>query len=222
MVKSLDERFLSSYLIGVSVILLLGVPGCVATRGWVHEQMTPMAERVSDVETRVGQSETKLMQVNGRADSALDRLDHLRLEKRFVLNLREGANFAFDSAALTSETRSQIDHFIAGLKEANDTLLVVAGHTDSTGSEGYNYELGQKRAMNVARHLVTRKGLDPLRVTVVSYGASVPLGNNRTSEGRRKNRRIEILVYKENITSSSGGQRLELQRSGPSSLNESS
>jgi hypothetical protein len=71
MVKSLDERFLSSYLIGVSVILLLGVPGCVATRGWVHEQMTPMAERVSDVETRVGQSETKLMQVNGRADSAL-------------------------------------------------------------------------------------------------------------------------------------------------------
>jgi flagellar motor protein MotB len=65
----------------------------------------------------------------------------------------------------------------------------------------------------VSKYLVTRKGLDPLRVTLVSYGASVPLGDNGTSEGRRQNRRIEILVYKEDITSSPGGQRLALQRS---------
>jgi len=62
MVKSLNERLLSSYLVGV--ILLLSVPGCVATRGWVHEQMTPMAERVSEVEARVEQSETQLIQLS--------------------------------------------------------------------------------------------------------------------------------------------------------------
>src|SRR5688572_11062357 len=107
MVKSLNEGPLSPYLIGV--ILLLSVPGCVATKGWVHEQMTPMAGRVSEVETRVGQNEAKLMHVNTRADRALDRLDHLRLEKRFVLNLGDGTNFAFDSATLTSETRRKID-----------------------------------------------------------------------------------------------------------------
>jgi flagellar motor protein MotB len=66
----------------------------------------------------------------------------------------------------------------------------------------------------VARYLISRKGMDPLRVTAVSYGANAPLADNTTREGRRKNRRIEILVYKESITSSPGQQRLDLERAG--------
>jgi OmpA-OmpF porin, OOP family len=88
------------------------------------------------------------------------------------------------------------------------------GHTDSRGSEDYNFELGQKRATIVARYLISRRGMDPLRVMAVSYGASTPLADNTTQEGRRKNRRIEILVYKESITSSPERQRLGLKRTG--------
>ncbi|TMA59663.1 MAG: OmpA family protein [Deltaproteobacteria bacterium] len=180
------------------ILLLLGVQGCLATRGWVTEQMAPLEGRVSNVETRLGQTEAK-------ADQALDRLDHLRLERRFVLNLKEGANFPFNSDALTPETRSQIDGFLSDLKETDDAIFLVAGHTDNLGSEAYNYELGQKRAASVARYLIAHKRLDPLRVTAVSYGKSAPIADNATREGRRKNRRIEILVYKEAITASSGG-----------------
>jgi len=180
------------------ILLLLGVQGCLATRGWVTEQMAPLEGRVSNVETRLGQTEAK-------ADQALDRLDHLRLERRFVLNLKEGANFPFNSDALTPETRSQIDGFLSDLKETDDAIFLVAGHTDNVGSEAYNYELGQKRAASVARYLIAHKRLDPLRVTAVSYGKSAPIADNATREGRRKNRRIEILVYKEAITASSGG-----------------
>ena len=180
------------------ILLLLGVQGCLATRGWVTEQMAPLEGRVSNVETRLGQTEAK-------ADQALDRLDHLRLERRFVLNLKEGANFPFNSDSLTPETRSQIDGFLSDLKETDDAIFLVAGHTDNAGSEAYNYELGQKRAASVARYLIAHKRLDPLRVTAVSYGKSAPIADNATREGRRKNRRIEILVYKEAITASSGG-----------------
>ena len=180
------------------ILLLLGVQGCLATRGWVTEQMAPLEGRVSNVETRLGQTEAK-------ADQALDRLDHLRLERRFVLYLKEGANFPFNSDALTPETRSQIDGFLSDLKETDDAIFLVAGHTDNVGSEAYNYELGQKRAASVARYLIAHKRLDPLRVTAVSYGKSAPIADNATREGRRKNRRIEILVYKEAITASSGG-----------------
>jgi len=127
------------------------------------------------------------------------------LERRFVLNLKEGANFPFNSNALTPETRSQIDGFLSDLKETDDAIFLVAGHTDNVGSEAYNYELGQKRAASVARYLIAHKRLDPLRVTAVSYGKSAPIADNATREGRRKNRRIEILVYKEAITASSGG-----------------
>lgn len=183
--------------------LVLGIPfvlslqGCLATQGWVTEQINPLAERVSAVETHLGQTDAK-------ADEALDRLDHLRLEKRFVLDLKEGANFALNSDALTADVRRQIDGFLSDLKETDDAVFLVAGHTDSTGPDGHNYELGQKRAASVARYLITHDGIDPLRVTAVSYGENSPLADNATAEGRRKNRRVEILVYKEAIRSSAG------------------
>jgi peptidoglycan-associated lipoprotein len=201
-------------LCGLAVPLLLGLTGCLATQGWVQKQMTPLGERVSDVEGRLGHSEARRQLVSGKADVALDRLDNLRVERRYVLNLKDGAQFDVDSAAMTQETRRQIDRFVDDTKDANDTLFVVVDHTDSTGSEDYNFELGQKRAASVARYLIGRKKVAPLRVTAVSYGANAPLADNTTREGRRKNRRIEILVYKENITSSAGNQRLDLECAG--------
>jgi outer membrane protein OmpA-like peptidoglycan-associated protein len=198
----------------ISASLLLSVSGCLATRGWVQKQMHPLGDRVSDVEGRLGQNEARLQLVSNRADVALDRLDNLRLDKRFVLNLKDGAQFAFDSATMTHETRRQLDRFADALKDAADAIIVVIGHTDNTGPEDYNFELGQKRATGVARYLMSRKGVDPLRIMAVSYGANAPLTDNATREGRRKNRRIEILVYKENITSSPGKQRLDLERAG--------
>jgi outer membrane protein OmpA-like peptidoglycan-associated protein len=202
------------FLYSSGVLVLLGAPGCVATRGWVQEQMSPISGRLTNMEARLGQHERHVTQVNGKADRALDRLDNLRLERRFVLTLRDGAHFEFDSALLTPEAQRQIDRFIAELKGAEETLLIVAGHTDNIGAEDYNFELGQKRAASVARYLIGYKGVDPLRVTAISYGSTAPVADNRTREGRRKNRRIEILVYKENITSSVEGQRLDLERTG--------
>ena len=191
---SLDSGARKSLLRVVGLALMLNLPGCLATQGWVTEQINPLAERVSAVETRLGQTEAK-------ADAALDRLDHLRLEKRFVLDLKEGTNFALNSDVLTADARSQLDGFLSDLKETDEAIFLVAGHTDSLGPEGHNYELGQKRAASVARYLITRKGIDPLRVTAVSYGENSPLADNTTAAGRRKNRRVEILVYKEGITS---------------------
>jgi outer membrane protein OmpA-like peptidoglycan-associated protein len=199
---------------GMGVLFLLSFTGCLATQEWVQKQMTPLAERVSDVEGRLGQSDARLQLLSGRTDIAFDRLDNLRLEKRFMLNFKDGAYFASDSASVTPEARRQIDRFVNEIRDAYDALFVVVGHTDNTGSEEYNFELGQKRAASVARYLMSRKGVDPLRVTAVSFGANAPLADNTTREGRRKNRRIEILVYKESITSSPGKQRLDLERAG--------
>lgn len=182
-------------LLGFGVFSLFSLQGCLATRGWVTEQIVPLDNRVSQVETG-------LSQTNARVDGIIDRLDHLRLERRVVLNLNEGTNFGYDSDDLTADTRSQIDGFLSDLETTDDTVFLVAGHTDSVGDDGYNYELGQKRAGNVAQYLMTRKGIDPLHVSTVSYGESTPLASNESRDGRRRNRRVEILVYKEAITSS--------------------
>ncbi|MGH7773526.1 MAG: OmpA family protein, partial [Candidatus Binatia bacterium] len=203
---------------------------CVATRDWVREQMSPVEGRVSTAEGRIdklgGQlsatdsrlaqmggrmndMEGRLNQVDAKAEKALSSLANLRLERRFVLNLKEGANFAFNSAALTDQTKREIDGFLSDLKAeiTEGAIFLIAGHTDGTGPEDYNYDLGRKRADSVARYLITQKKMDPIRVTAVSYGKSAPLVDNSTREGRQKNRRIEILVYKEAIAVSSEAKR---------------
>jgi len=207
-------------------LLLLSASGCVATRGWVQERMAPLNEQMVEVQTRLGQTETRATQATGRmtevearlgqtavkADLALKNLEHLRLEQRFVLGVKEGVSFATDAAGLTAEARRAIDGFLHTLGGANDVTFLVAGHTDSVGPEDYNHTLAQKRAAGVARYLITQKGIDPLRVTVASYGESAPLADNVTSDGRRQNRRVEILIYRDVITSAPGGQRIELER----------
>jgi outer membrane protein OmpA-like peptidoglycan-associated protein len=188
-----------------SLGLALNLHGCLATRGWVREQNVLVEEKVSQVDGKVTQLagdvsdlDSRLRQTNDRVDGVVGRLDHLRLERRFVLNLKDGVNFVPNSNALTKEAKRQIDGFLGDLERTEDNVFFVAGHTDSVGGESHNYELGQRRASAVARYL-TSKGIDPLRVSAVSYGESMPLTSNSTSDGRRRNRRIEIMVYKEGI-----------------------
>ncbi len=191
-----------SLLLYSGMLFVLSSPGCLATRGWVTDQLAPLDGRLSQAETRLGQDEARIGNVEARTGTALDRLDHMRLERKLTLNLKEGTNFARNSAALTADTRRQIDGFLSDLGPADDKVFLVTGHTDSMGPGGYNYELGQERAGSVAQYLITQKGVDPLHVTTMSYGENAPVADNATRTGRNKNRRVEILVYKEAITSS--------------------
>jgi outer membrane protein OmpA-like peptidoglycan-associated protein len=212
---------------------LLFTQGCIATRDWVKEQMDPLSTRVSQgeerltkaegqigtldnrmggvegklgqYEGRLGQFEGRLGQVDAKTDKALNSLANLRLDRRFIIDMKEGANFAFNSANLPAQAQKEIDGFLSDLKGdaagADSTVFLVAGHTDNAGSEDFNYELGKKRADAVSRYLITQKKMDPLKVISVSYGESAPLQDNSTSQSRAKNRRVEILVYREGITS---------------------
>jgi len=176
-------------------VLLSTANGCIATRSWVEDQLKPITGQLNDT--------------NAKADRALAGLQNIRLERRLVLDSRNGPTFAFGSAALTENAKREIDGFFDDLEEstnagsASGRLFVVAGHTDGVGAEDYNYELGQRRAERVAGYLVGREGVDPTQVRVVSYGASKPIADNSTSRGRRSNRRVEILVYQEKIATGS-------------------
>jgi outer membrane protein OmpA-like peptidoglycan-associated protein len=176
--------------------------------------MTEAEARLEQTEAQNTAAVRRLGETETKAALALKNLEHLRLEQSLALGVKEGVNFTPDSASLTPAAQRAIDRFLRTVTGTNDAIFLVAGHTDNTGSEQHNYALAQKRAASVARYLIMQKGLDPLRVSVASYGERVPLDNNTTPQGRLKNRRVEILVYKEVITSAPGPQRLEFQRVG--------
>jgi OOP family OmpA-OmpF porin len=69
----------------------------------------------------------------------------------------------------------------------------VGGHTDSIGSDEYNLRLSQRRAEAVAAWLAAH-GIAAARLTAKGFGESKPVADNRTAEGRQRNRRIEIVV----------------------------
>ncbi len=183
-------------------VLLSSATGCIATRSWVNDQINP-------IKGQLGQQQSQLNNTDAKADRALAGLQNLHLEHRLVLDSKQGPTFAFGSATLTANAKREINGFFEDLvgspdaKSASERLFVVAGHTDSVGGQHYNYELGRRRAARVAEYLITKEGVDPMQVRVVSYGASKPLSGNGTSHARRSDRRVEILVYQEKITAGS-------------------
>jgi len=78
--------------------------------------------------------------------------------------------------------------------ETNDAELTLVGHTDIVGTSEFNYQLSLQRAQNVKRILVEDYGFNPNRFTVIGKGISEPVADNRSSEGRSLNRRVEFIV----------------------------
>ena len=94
---------------------------------------------------------------------------------------------------MESSSYDYLDKLYEVLVKKPQYKLHIAGHTDNTGSEEENLMLGQKRADAVKEYLQD-KGIDPSRITTVSYGESQSIADNSTEEGRKINRRVEFVI----------------------------
>jgi len=110
-----------------------------------------------------------------------------------LVNLPEGVTFDVASYSLKPEFRATLDKVADSLKQYPDSLIDVYGHTDSTGSDAYNQTLSENRARTVANYL-QMQGINPSRIRSQGFGETMPVADNLTEEGRRKNRRVEIKI----------------------------
>ncbi len=78
-----------------------------------------------------------------------------------------------------------------------DPDVIVEGHTDSTGSDALNEHLSKKRAMAVRDYLVANETVDPYQIVSVGYGSKKPIASNETKDGRKMNRRIDVVIQPE-------------------------
>ena len=108
----------------------------------------------------------------------------------------EGVNFDFDKSFIRQADVSNLDQDVATLKEWGDVKVEVAGHTDSIGTDNYNMGLSLRRA-NAVRDYLINKGIAAENLTAKGYGESQPVADNRTAEGRFKNRRVELVPLKQ-------------------------
>jgi OOP family OmpA-OmpF porin len=103
------------------------------------------------------------------------------------------ALFDFDKSVLKPEAKASLDSLLGKIKNLKLEVVIAVGHTDAIGTVAYNQKLSIRRANAVKKYLVS-KGIEQNRVYVEGKGKSQPVADNKTKEGRAKNRRVEIEV----------------------------
>lgn len=199
------------------VALGLGAAGC-ATKTYVQEQVGQASKatdvKVGEVQKQVettqmdvaalktanGEQDTKIAQLSDSAREALARAQEAgKLAKgKFLFEVTltdEGVQFGFNSSELSPAAKAALDAFAEKLRGDNRNVYIeIQGHTDNSGSADFNLALGQERAENVMRYLNMQHGVPLHRMNVISYGATKPIADNATKDGRAKNRRVTLVV----------------------------
>ncbi|TXS96497.1 OmpA family protein [Parahaliea maris] len=153
------------------------------------------------VEERFATLETQIANWSATSREALERAEKAGklAEGKFVYNVvltEEDVTFDSGKAALSGGSQSRLGQLASQLQADNENVyLEIQGHTDATGSEAYNHQLGQQRADAVLRYL-HGQGVALDRMATISYGEEAPVADNSTASGRAQNRRVEIVVLK--------------------------
>jgi outer membrane protein OmpA-like peptidoglycan-associated protein len=116
-----------------------------------------------------------------------------RMGDNITLNMPSSITFALNSADLNAQFYNALDGVSMVLKEYDKTVVEVAGHTDSSGSDQYNLGLSDRRAQAVATYLSSH-GVKSQRLMTVGAGESHPIATNDTEQGRAANRRVELTI----------------------------
>jgi outer membrane protein OmpA-like peptidoglycan-associated protein len=116
-----------------------------------------------------------------------------RVGDNIVLNMPSNVTFDTDQAEVKPQFYDTLNSVALVLQEYNQTLVDVIGHTDSDGSDDYNYDLSRRRAGSVSQYLVSQQN-DPNRFSVEGRGEQQPIASNNTASGKSQNRRVEITI----------------------------
>jgi outer membrane protein OmpA-like peptidoglycan-associated protein len=118
-----------------------------------------------------------------------------RIDDAIVITFDEGSGvyFATNKYDLNETSRTNLDKLSGVMKEYPDTNIIVVGHTDSTGPREFNMTLSKNRAQAVTNYLV-QKGISSGRFTTEWFGPDQPTHDNSTTEGRAKNRRVNVAI----------------------------
>ncbi|WP_376696963.1 OmpA family protein [Wenzhouxiangella sp. EGI_FJ10305] len=129
------------------------------------------------------------------ADSMRRRLEYLELREtdRGVVVTLGDVLFASGETTLQPEARDQLDDVVRLVEGEPDKQIRIEGHTDSTGSSSANMRISRLRAEAV-RDALVEQGIDTDRIQAVGMGEDFPIASNESGEGRRKNRRVDVIL----------------------------
>jgi outer membrane protein OmpA-like peptidoglycan-associated protein len=155
------------------------------------EGLNGLKTDVSNVDQRAGQARTT-------AERAVNDVGALgkQFQNRNAYNVNDEKTiqFKFDSTKLDKEYMDLLDQVAATLVQNPDAIVVLEGRTDSIGNKDYNVRLGERRIEAVRRYLAVDKAVPVYKIHEISFGAEKPIAENKTKDGREKNRAVTMTV----------------------------
>lgn len=117
-----------------------------------------------------------------------------RVGEGLQVTFDSGLLFDYDSDVLRAAARDNLASLAASLDKYPETDIMIVGHTDSVGTDGYNMSLSERRSAAAVNYLVS-KGVERARLRSAGRGETEPVAANATAEGRQQNRRVEVAIY---------------------------
>ncbi|MEO8380559.1 MAG: OmpA family protein [Acidobacteriota bacterium] len=171
-----------------------------ASQASTNQKIESVAGQVEDLQQKQQQTDVRLDELSQSAQEALKRAQEAGVLAKgkvvFEQTFSEDrVKFKLDSADLSDDAKVALDEFGTKVKALDSQYFVeIQGHTDDTGSEMHNEDLGQRRADSVRRYLSREHKLPLARMSTISYGDTLPLESNKTRPGRESNRRVVLVV----------------------------
>jgi peptidoglycan-associated lipoprotein len=171
-----------------------------ASQAQTNTRIESVASQVEELQQHQQQTDARLEQLSQSAQEALKRAQEAGVlakgqvvfEQSFS---EERIKFKLNSYELDKDAKAALDEFAGRVKVLESSYFVeIQGHTDDTGGERHNEELGQRRADAVRRYLSREHKLPLARMSTISYGDTLPLASNKTRAGRTQNRRVVLVV----------------------------
>ncbi|HKE94106.1 MAG TPA: OmpA family protein [Povalibacter sp.] len=208
--------------LGVAAMLVVFVTGCTTVNPYTHEEQTSKAVKGAGIGAAAG-AVVGLLTKGDKLQNALigagvgaiagggvgyymdvqeaklrQKLEGTgvsvtRMGDNITLNMPSSITFALNSADLNAQFYNALEGVGMVLKEYDKTLIEVAGHTDSTGTEQYNQALSERRAQSVVAYLGSH-GVKTSRLMTVGAGEAHPVASNDTEQGKAANRRVEMTI----------------------------
>jgi peptidoglycan-associated lipoprotein len=201
----------------VVAILAVALPGCATKKyvtrevGEVNRKVDTLSGEVEKTQQRVTKNEGRIEEVDSRAqagvseakgtaDKALTTAAEAEKAAKgkliYTVTLsNDKVTFPVNRALVSADARALIDEAIGPFKAENrGVYFEIEGHTDSAGPSEYNQKLGEERAMAVRNYLHDQHGIALNRMSVISYGETKPVTDNKSKKNRAQNRRVVIQV----------------------------
>jgi outer membrane protein OmpA-like peptidoglycan-associated protein len=208
-------------IVGMAALIAVVSSGCVSKKLF-RKNMESTDTRVIGVESGIEENERRIedlsTETDGRIKAVNERAEEAVEIGNSAMSAAEAASqaaeraargkllwevtlsddrvrFGFNESGLSEEANAALADIANRVKaEGKAVYLEIEGHTDSTGAEAYNMELGERRAGAVMRYLNREGGIPLHAMNVISYGSSQPVADNGGRDGRAQNRRVVIKV----------------------------